>query len=167
MRRRQQPPRFPRSMLVGSLFVSFALRRHRRRLCLYWSFGERMSTSSYEQELKEREVRQKQWDAVVAAAIKEVEDSVLKHSQDFHHTTFFGAMGIDPKHLAIWCFFTKDEDLKKAEKEHLTDAVNQAMREALRKHGYPSFLVPSFFVSFATDEDVQRTCGGNYWHYLK
>src|SRR5688572_23426984 len=81
--------------------------------------------------------------------------------------TFFGAMGIDPKHLAIWCFFLKDEDLRRAESEHFTEAIQKAMREALRKHGYPGFLVPSLFVSFATDEDVQRTCGGNYWHYLK
>lgn len=126
-----------------------------------------MSTSSYEEEIKERDVRQKQWEAVVDSAIAEVEDSLLKHYPGFHHTTFFGAMGIDPKHLAIWCFFSQDEDLKRAEDEHFTVAVQNAMREALRKHGYPFFLVQSFFVSFTTDEDVQRTCGGNYWHYLK
>ena len=126
-----------------------------------------MSASSYEEELSERHVHQKQWDAVVSAAVKEVEDSVLKRYPGFHHTTFFGAMGIDPKHLAIWCFFEKDEDLKRAEEEHFTGAIQKAMCEVLRKHGYPSFLVPSFFVSFATNEDVKRTCGGNYWHYLK
>jgi hypothetical protein len=130
-------------------------------------FGDLMGMSSYEEELKEREIRQRQWDTVVSAAITDVEDSVLKRYKGFHHTTFFGAMGIDPKHLAIWCFFKKDEDLKRAEKEHFTEEILKAMREALKKHGYPGFLASAFFVSFATDEDVQRTCGGNYWHYLK
>jgi hypothetical protein len=131
------------------------------------TFGESMNESSYEEELKKREVRQKQWDAVVSAAVAEVEASLLKSYRGFHHTMFFGAMGIDPKHLAIWCFFLKDEDLTRAEGEHFTEAIQKAMREALRKHGYPGFLIPSFFVSFATDEDVHRTCDGNYWHYLK
>ncbi len=88
-------------------------------------------------------------------------------SPGFHHTTFFGAMGIDPRHLAIWCFFNKDTDLQEAKGTGLTKKINEAIRDALKKHGYPEFLVPSFFVSFATDEDVQRTCDGNYWHYLK
>ena len=126
-----------------------------------------MNNSSYEIELQERDKRQKEWDAVVLAAVKDVEESLLKKHSGFHHTTFFGAMGIDPKHLAIWCFFKEDEDLKNAEADGFTTRVQKHMRDALRDHGYPSFLTPSFFVSFATDEDVQRTCNGNYWNYLK
>jgi len=121
----------------------------------------------YEKQLKEQDVRQKRWTAVVSAAIGEVEVALLKRRPGFLHTTFFGAMGIDPKHLAIWCFFKMDRDLKDAKEEHFTEVVNQAMRDGLQKHGYPGFLLPSFFVSFATDEDVQKTCGGNYYHYLK
>jgi len=126
-----------------------------------------MKSTSYEQELKEREVRQKQWEAIISAAVKEVEISMLKNCSGFHSTTFFGAMGIDPKHLAIWCFFKRDDDLKAANEQQLTEKINHAMRGALRSHGYPDALLASFFVSFATDEDVQRTCAGNYWHYLK
>lgn len=126
-----------------------------------------MSANSYKQELQDREVRQKQWEAVVSAAVKDVELSVLKSCPGFHHTTFFGAMGINPKHLAIWCFFKRDDDLKRAKEQELTEKINHAMREALKNHGYPDSLLPSFYISFATDEDVQRTCGGNYWHYLK
>ena len=126
-----------------------------------------MSAPSYQQELKERDIRQKQWDAVVSAAVTDVEDSLLRPYSGFHHTTFFGAMGIDPKHLAIWCFFKMDEDLKRVDATQFTNAIQEAIRDSLKKHGYPSFLIPSFFVSFATDEDVQRTCAGNYWHYLK
>jgi hypothetical protein len=126
-----------------------------------------MSNTAYETELRERDKRQKEWDAVVSAAVKDVEGGLLQNRDGFHHITFFGVMGIDPKHLAIWCFFKKDEDLKKAEDDRFTTVIQSAMRESLRKHGYPSFLTPSFFVSFATDEDVQRTCEGNYWVYLK
>ena len=126
-----------------------------------------MSASSYEQELKERDFRQKEWEAVVSAAVSDIERTLLKNHSGFHHTTFFGAMGIDPKHLAIWCFFTKDRDLKNAEDENFTGEIQQATREALRKHGYPGNLTPSVAVSFATDEEVQRTCGGNYWLFLK
>ena len=126
-----------------------------------------MNTSSYNHELKEREKRQKKWELIVTAAIKEVEGSLLNTKTGVHHITFFGAMGIDPKHLAIWCFFKKNTDLKKAEEEGFTSDIQSAIRAALRTHGYPSFLTPSFFVSFGTDEDVQNTCDGNYWHYLK
>jgi hypothetical protein len=126
-----------------------------------------MSANSYQQELKEREVRQKRWEAIVSAAVQDVENSMLKNCAGFHSTTFFGAMGINPKHLAIWCFFKRDDDLRDAKAQQLTEKINDAMREALKSHGYPDFLLSSFFVAFATDEDVQRTCGGNYWHYLK
>lgn len=123
--------------------------------------------SSYDLELKQRDIRQKKWDAIVSAAVTEVETAVLRRYAGFHHTTFFGAMGIDPKHLAIWCFFKTDQDLKRAEEDHFTGRIQRAMGDALKKHGYPSFLTPSLFVSFGTDEEVQRTCAGNYWHFLK
>lgn len=83
-----------------------------------------MSASGYEEELREHDVRQKEWDAVVSAAVTEVEESVLKRYSGFHHATFFGTMGIDPKHLAI---FTKDEDLKRAEDERFTGTIQTAM----------------------------------------
>lgn len=109
---------------------------------------------------------QAEWDAIVSAAIQEVE-TLLKPRPGFHQITHFGAMDIHPRHLAIWCFFKKDKHLQLAEKEQFTKTVQSAMREALKKHGYPAFLLPSFFVTFATDEDVQNTSGGNYWQYLK
>jgi hypothetical protein len=126
-----------------------------------------MSTTPYDEELKEREIRQRKWEAVVSAAIAEVETALLKQCPGFHHTTFFGAMGIDPRHLAIWCFFKRDADLGEAEESGFTGRVQEAIRTALGRYGYPVPLIQSLFVSFATDEDVQRTCAGNYWHYLK
>jgi hypothetical protein len=110
---------------------------------------------------------QKKWDLVVSNAIKDVEASLLNNYPGFHHITFFGATDINPKYLAIWCFFKKNEDLKHAEEGHLTKQVQKAMKQALKDYGYPTFLLPSFFVSFGTDEEVQKTCAGNYWHYLK
>jgi hypothetical protein len=153
------------------ILVPAFLTSHRRlafhRQTGYYLTGESMSASRYEAELRERKVRQKRWEAVVSSAVAEVEASVLKGYSGFHHVTFFGAMGIDPKHLAVWCFFATDDDLKRAEDERFTGVIQRAMRDTLAKHGYPTSLLPSVFVSFATDEDVQRTCAGNYWHYLK
>jgi hypothetical protein len=126
-----------------------------------------MTALNYEEELKLRDIRQKHYDAIVSQALEEIEKSLLKPYEGFHHTTFFGAMGINPKHLAIWCFFTKDDDLRNAEETQFTIEVQNAIRESLRKHGYPDTIVPLILVSYATDEDVQRTCGGNYWQYLK
>ena len=123
--------------------------------------------SPYQDELKARDIRQKHLEAIVKAAIAEVEAAFLKPFAGFHHTTFLGVMGINPIHLAIWCFFAKDDDLKNAQETHLIDRIELAFREALAKHGYPGSAIPSIGVAFATDEDVQRTCGGNYWHYLK
>lgn len=110
---------------------------------------------------------QSEWDAIVSAAIREVEITLLKPRPGFHQITHFGAMDIHPKHLAIWCFFKKDKHLRQAEQEHFTDTLQSNLQEALRKHGYPVSLLPSTFISYATDEDVQRTSGGNYWYYLK
>lgn len=126
-----------------------------------------LSMSSYEEELKEREVRQKKWETIVSNAVSLVEDAHLKQYPGFHHTAFFGAMGIDPKLLAIWCFFSKDEDLQKAQKAKFTDIVQNAVRDALKQCGYPEKIACLLTVSFSTDEDVQRTCGGNYYLYLK
>lgn len=154
-----------RLMFHFRLFVrrSFGLRRG----STVDTLRQQMSAESYEREIRGREARQKHWEGIVSAAVKDVEISVLKNCAGFHSTTFFGAMGINPKHLAIWCFFKRDDDLKDAKLQQVTERINHAMREALNSHGYPESLLSSFFVSFATDEDVQRTCGGNYWHYLK
>lgn len=122
---------------------------------------------SCNEELKERDALQKKWDAKVAAAVEEIKNDLLKSHPGFKTIFFFGAMGIDPKHLAIWCFFNKDEDLKKATEEQFTGLVQKAARQALCNHGYPSSLADAFHISFATDEDVQRTCGGDYRLYLQ
>ena len=122
---------------------------------------------SYDEELKERGARQKKWDAKIAAAIEDIKRDHLKSHPGFKAIIFFGAMGIDPKYLAIWCFFKKDEDLKKATEEQFTGLIQKAARQALCNHGYPISLANAFYISFATDEDVQRTCNGDYRLYLQ
>lgn len=126
-----------------------------------------MKSPSYEEELKQRDVRQKYLESIVASSLADVESKLLKSDPRFHHTTFFGAMGIDPKHLSIWCFFKKDLDLEAAESNGFTTKINDAVRDSLIRNEYPASVISRVYVSFATDEDVQRTCDGNYWHYLK
>lgn len=121
----------------------------------------------YRMELRARDKRQAKWSAVIGMAVKEIEDALLKPYPGFQHTTYFGAMGISPAHLAIWCFFKSDADLKQAKTDGLINTIQDAMRESLRKHGYPRAFASKFSVSFATDDEVQRDWGGNYWQFLK
>ena len=120
-----------------------------------------MSKSEYDKEL------QQFYEEIVSKAITEVKSSLLSSDQGFKHSTFFGAMHINPQHLAIWYFFTKDSDLKNAEETHLTKEIINATRENLKRNGYPDFIVPSIIPSFASDEEVQRDYGGNYRNYLQ
>jgi hypothetical protein len=126
-----------------------------------------MESSCCEGELHSREVLRKEWESVVSAALSDVEAAILADTPGFHRTMFFGAMGINPGHLAIWCFFKMDEDLKDARVSGLTGKIDEAVRDSLIDHGFPVSIASSFSVSFATDEDVQRTCDGSYWNYLK
>lgn len=119
----------------------------------------------YDETKQPHKMTQKEYESIVKTAISEVENKILKSVPGFHHTTYFGAMEIHSRHLAIWCFFKKDADLQKAESTGFTKEINQAVQDSLEKHGYPTPDI--IYVSFATDEDVQRTCGGNYWTYLK
>lgn len=117
--------------------------------------------------LRARAKRHKKLDAAVGAAIKEVENSILNSYTGFQQMTYFGAMGIDPECLAIWCFFKLDEDLKMAKADGFTDRIQNEIRNSLRKSGYPEKFASIVKVSFSTDEEVQRDSNGNYWQFLK
>jgi len=115
----------------------------------------------------DRQARQRHWEQIVAEALRRVEDSLLAGRPGFHHLDFFGALGIHPQHLAIWCFFKSEADLHHARESGLTDEIQKGTRTALADQGYPAALAAQQKVSFASDEQVQKTCQGNYWHFLK
>ena len=122
---------------------------------------------AYQLRLRERAVRQKELDAIVRAALAAVSRAVAAQPPPLHHHTFYGASAIHPRHLATWFVFSTDADLARARTSGLTARIDTLTREELRRHGYPLEGIPEIFVSFTTEETVQREAGGNYYQFFK
>jgi hypothetical protein len=116
---------------------------------------------------EDRQARQRHWEQIVAGALDQVEAALLATHPAFHHLEFFGALGIHPQHLAIWCFFKSEADLRQARESGFTQEIQEHVRTALFHQGFPAALATQQTLSFASDEQVQKTCQGNYWHFLK
>lgn len=125
------------------------------------------SDEPYRLELREREVRQKQLDGIVQAATDAVARGIAGIPPKLHHHTFYGASAIHPRHLTTWFVFPTDADLAQAQANGLTKRIDKLTRKELREYGYPAEGIPEVFVSFTSDETVQREAGGNYWQYFK
>jgi hypothetical protein len=122
---------------------------------------------SYQQELRERRVRQKHLDVIVQAATNAVAITVAHTPPRLHHHTFYGASAIHPRHLVIWYVFHTDADFATAQTSGLTTRLDEFTRRELRQRDYPPEAIQEIFVSFTTHETVGREAGGNYWQYFK
>ena len=114
-----------------------------------------------------RDQLQAQLDAIVRAAMNAVATEVVHTMPALHHRSFYGASAINPRHLSTWYVFAADADLARARSSGLTARLDQLTREALARGGYPAESLPEIFVSFASDETVQREANGNYYQYFK
>jgi hypothetical protein len=123
--------------------------------------------AAYQRELKERDKRQKFLEAIVEPAMERVLNSISSKNPRVTKTFFYGAMGIDPKHLVTWYIFSKDKDLEEAKQNGLTKEISEKMRVELFQGGYPAEVLQKIFVDFTSEEDVQNKTGGNYYHYFK
>jgi hypothetical protein len=127
-----------------------------------------MSTDeAYQRELREREARQRHLDAIVKAATDAVVAAVADTVPRLRSNFFYGATGFHPSHLVTWYLFATDADLAAANGTGLTERIDRLTREALGQGGYPAESLRDIFVSFTTDEDIQRATGGDYWAYFK
>jgi hypothetical protein len=122
---------------------------------------------AYEQELRERAVRQKHLDAIARGAMDAVAAAIAHTSPQLHDRTFYGASAIHPRHLVTWYIFATDADQAEAQTSGLTARIDTLTREELLRRGYPAESVREIFVSFTTHETVQREAGGNYYQYFK
>lgn len=77
---------------------------------------------------------------------------------------FYGAIGIDPKHLVVWYIFARDRDKQRAESDGLTVALERNTRAALRDEGYPDAGVDQMQVAFASNEEIAR---GGGWDFFR
>jgi hypothetical protein len=123
--------------------------------------------AAYARELKERDVRQKGLDAVVKAATQAVASRISKRKPTLFSHFFYGAMGIDPRHLTMWYLFESDAELTDAKSSGLTDSIADLTRDELAARGFPEGAIPLICVAFTTQEDIQRVAGGDYRLYFQ
>ena len=115
----------------------------------------------------ERAQRQYHLEAIVKAAtagamrqVAGTEPAVFAHRHN-------GAIGIDPRFLAVWYVFSTEADFKAARVGGLTGLLDRSTRELLEARGYPKFAVSFIAVSFTSDEDIRKKTSGNYEQYFK
>jgi hypothetical protein len=122
---------------------------------------------TYEQELQERDLRQKHLDGIVSAAMSRVAAAIAgRHPLVTSHFSY-GASAIHPRHLVSWYVFGTNAEWEAAKTNGLIPNIEQLTRAELVAGGYPSDGAQQMMVCFTSDEDIQRETGGDYWAYFK
>jgi hypothetical protein len=80
---------------------------------------------------------------------------------------YYGAVDINPAYLTIWYIFKLDKELRIAENIGFTSELIELTKKYLKKYKYPEKAMNDIIISFTSDEDIQKTTGGNYWYYFK
>ena len=122
---------------------------------------------AYEQELRERQQRQKYLDGVVSAAMHRVVAAVVGRQPALSSHFFYGASAIHQRHLVAWYLFPTDAAWERAKVNGLTSDIERMTRAELVTGGYTQEGAQQMMVSFTSDEDIQRTTGGDHWRYFK
>lgn len=115
-----------------------------------------MSSQSWQEQI---EAKEKQLNPLVQRAVDHVRTSVKDRAPTISSSFFYGAIGIDPKHLVIWYVVASDAEKKKVKINGLFDELNRKSREALKEAGYPIPAVELIAVSLASDEEINRAGG--------
>ena len=126
-----------------------------------------MSDNPYEQELRARDQRQAQLDALVKIAMDRVASSIADRTPELHSHFFYGASAIHPRHLVTWYLFHTDADWDSARHSGLIATIEEYTRKELADAGYPANGIAEIMVSFTSHETIERETGGDYWEYFK
>lgn len=105
------------------------------------------------------DARQAALEPVVNRALAVVRKAVAGRAPAVREAFFYGAIGIDPKHLALWFIFARDTEVATATRSGLVQEIGNKTREALRAEGYPESAIDQVHVSVASDEAIHRAGG--------
>lgn len=108
--------------------------------------------------------RERELSPIVQGAIAKVRLGVLLRRPRIAETMFYGAIGIDPKHLVVWYIFARDADKRRAEADGLLADLERKTRDALRAGGYPEEAIDQMHVSFASNEEIHA---GGGWSFFR
>ena len=94
-------------------------------------------------------------------AFKSTVDAV---SREPCETTSFGATDLDPANLSTWVCVKTD-----AERDRLASDKNLVarLRHLFTTHDYPEAARDKVYISFASQEEVDRDWGGDWWQFIK
>lgn len=123
--------------------------------------------AEYQRELRDRAARQKRLDAIVDGAMGRVTAQIAGRQPPICDKFFYGASAIHPRNLVTWYLFATDAELSAARAGGLTADLDQLTRSELLAGTYPAEGVQLMKVSFASEEEIQRTTGGDRWLYFK
>jgi hypothetical protein len=125
------------------------------------------ANKAYEQELRERDMRQKRFDAIVSAAMTRVMSEIAGRLPSVSSHFSYGASAIHPRYLVTWYLFRTDAEWETAKTNGLISDIERLTRSELVSGGYPVEGAQQMMVNFTSDEDIQRETGGDHWAYFK
>src|SRR5687768_12051329 len=102
---------------------------------------------------KEQELQEKRLFEVVRRATKRVQSTFSQPDPRLLSAITFGAIGISPKHLAVWWIFRDKAAVSLAAEKGLHDLIRQETLAMLAEEGFPAEFRPEIFIGFAPADE--------------
>jgi hypothetical protein len=116
------------------------------------------------QERQEEELREKQLFTLVDRATNKVKQKLNQLEPPIVGAISYGAIGIHPRHLAIWWMFDDAEAVKTARQRGLHELLQRETLTALAQVGYPTEFLSENSIGFAPADEIVKA-GGPYNYF--
>ena len=110
------------------------------------------------------ERKQKLLEPLVQRAMERVRAAVRARQPKIVDALFYGAIGINPKHLAVWYIFKTTVEKREAEASGLVKELDQMTRDALRAGAYAEEAISLIGVAVASSEEINQ---GGGWDFFR
>ncbi len=100
-----------------------------------------------------------EWEDIVIKVRQEV-----RQKYNLYTSLDFGAY-IRPENYFVSYIFLTTKELKDARKGDLLKEINEYHKEVMQKNGYPEDAIKD--CDFASQEDCDKNCNGNWYYYYK